>query len=75
MLGNKRKPMQATTDIESHGIMQRRDLVTERAVDRGISLQYSVGTLCAMEYLKGEGVSQSVAQRVLSEPSQRRHRN
>lgn len=75
MLGIKHKPMQATTEAESHGIVQRRDVLTERAVDRGISLQYSVGTLCAMEYMRAEGVPRSVAQRVLSEPAQRRRRN
>jgi hypothetical protein len=74
MLGIKHKPMHATAEAESHGIAQRRDVVTERAVNRGISLQYSVGTLCAMEYLRAEGVPRSVAQRVLSEPNQRRRR-
>jgi hypothetical protein len=75
MFGIQRKPMQAVTGAESPGSVQRHDVLTEQAVERGISLQYSVGTLCALEYLRAEGVSHSVAQRVLSEPAQRRNRH
>lgn len=75
MFGIQRKPMQAVTGTESPGSVQRHDLATEKTVERGISLQYSVGTVCALEFLQAEGVSHTVAQRVLSEPARRRNRH
>ncbi|MES2073441.1 MAG: hypothetical protein V4488_24015 [Pseudomonadota bacterium] len=67
--------MQAITGAESPGSVQRHDLVTANTVERGISLQYSVGTLCALEFLRAEGIDHGIAQRVLSEPTQRRNRH
>ncbi|HTD03808.1 hypothetical protein [Undibacterium sp.] len=74
MFGIQRKPMQAIIETESPGSVQRHDMATEKAVERGILLQSSVGTLCALEFLQAEGVSHIVAQRVLSEPTRRRSR-
>ncbi|MFZ6645037.1 hypothetical protein ACO0LO_04930 [Undibacterium sp. TJN25] len=75
MFVTQRKPMQAVTGAESPGSVQRHDLAMEQTVERGISLQYSVGTLCALEFLQAEGVNQAVAQRVLAEPTRRRSRH
>lgn len=53
-------------------VVQRRDDSMARTVDRGIGLQKTVGTMCAMEYLHSEGISHLIAQRVLSQPLKRR---
>jgi len=67
--------MQAVTGTGSPGSVQRHDQATEKTVERGIFLQHSVGTLCALEFLKAEGVNYTVAQRVLSDPARRRSRS
>ncbi|MDY7537362.1 hypothetical protein QN372_19445 [Undibacterium sp. RTI2.1] len=64
-----------SSELSSIGHAQRRDFITEKTVDSGISLQSSLGTLCAIEYMKSEGVPGSVTQRVLSQPAQRRLRS
>ncbi|WP_295994609.1 hypothetical protein [Rugamonas sp.] len=51
---------------------QRVDLGISAIVDRGISVQASFSTLCAIEYLKSHNVSSGVIERVLLHPEQRR---
>ncbi len=53
-------------------VVQRRNEMMAMTIDRGIGLQHSVSTMCAMEYLHSEGVPHQIAQRVLSQPSRRR---
>lgn len=50
----------------------RRDRLHSDIVDKGILLQGQVGTVCALEYLKGHGVGIDVIQRVLAGPDRRR---
>ncbi|MCU6435213.1 hypothetical protein LPB67_15660 [Undibacterium sp. Jales W-56] len=50
----------------------RQDRITEGIVNKGISIQSTFGTLCALEYLQAEGVSPIVSKRVLSDANQRR---
>jgi hypothetical protein len=51
----------------------RRDMRSAQIVLAGIALQEKSGTLCAFEYLRGEGINESVCQRVLNEPALRRN--
>lgn len=53
-------------------IIQRTDTLTAVHVDAGLSLQHHFGTNCALEYLRGQGVSAEISQRVLLHPDQRR---
>jgi hypothetical protein len=41
-------------------------------VDRGIEVQASFSTLCAVEYLKSHNIAAHIIQRVLLQPEQRR---
>lgn len=51
---------------------QRVDLGVSAIVDRGITVQSSFSTLCAIEYLKSHNVGPGVIERVLLHPEQRR---
>ena len=53
-------------------VVQRRNDAMAMTIDRGVGLQNSVGTMCALEYLHSEGVPHQIAQRVLSQPTRRR---
>jgi hypothetical protein len=58
-----------TRTAHSHA---RKDRLHSDIVDKGILLQGQVGTVCALEYLKGHGVRVDVIQRVLAGPERRR---
>jgi len=51
---------------------QRQDTARSEIVERGIEVQASFSTLCAVEYLKSRNVPPQVIQRVLLQPAQRR---
>lgn len=51
---------------------QRRDERSSAVVDRGITVQSSFNTICAIEYLKSHNVAPQVIERVLLHPEQRR---
>jgi hypothetical protein len=51
---------------------QRRDEESSAAVDRGILVQTSFNTVCAIEYMKSHNVAPQVIERVLLHPDQRR---
>ncbi len=51
---------------------QRHDEQSSAVVDRGISVQSSFNTICAIEYMKSHNVSPQVIERVLLHPEQRR---
>jgi hypothetical protein len=52
--------------------LPRVDLARSEIVDRGIEVQASFSTLCAVEYLKSHNIASHIIQRVLLQPSQRR---
>lgn len=72
MLMMQEKALHGDSSATVRDVVQRRDESTARTIDRGIGLQHSVSTMCAMEYLHSEGISNLIAQRVLSQPSKRR---
>jgi hypothetical protein len=53
-------------------LQQRRDEDCSQVVDRGIMVQSSFNTVCAIEYLKSHNVDPQVIERVLLHPDQRR---
>ncbi|XLZ71058.1 hypothetical protein ABT364_03575 [Massilia sp. SR12] len=50
----------------------RVDLARSAIVERGIEVQASFSTLCAVEYLKSRDIAPQIIQRVLQQPAQRR---
>jgi hypothetical protein len=53
-------------------LQQRHDEELSAVVDRGILVQGSFNTICAIEYLKSHNVDPQVIERVLLQPDQRR---
>lgn len=53
-------------------LQQRHDEESSAVVDRGIMVQTSFNTVCAIEYLKSHNVDPQVIERVLLHPDQRR---
>jgi len=51
---------------------QRSDEHSSAAVERGILVQNSFNTVCAIEYMKSHNVDPQVIERVLLHPEQRR---
>ncbi|HWW70629.1 MAG TPA: hypothetical protein VN089_11860 [Duganella sp.] len=51
---------------------QRHDEQCSAVVDRGIVVQSSFNTICAIEYMKSHNVAPEVIERVLLNPQQRR---
>lgn len=51
---------------------QRADRFSSQIVDRGIKVQESFSTLCAIEYMKSHNIHPDVIERVLLQPAQRR---
>ncbi|MFZ6656965.1 hypothetical protein [Undibacterium sp. TJN19] len=49
-------------------IHQRTDFHTAEHVNTGLHLQSTVGTLCALEFMKTRGVPNQVTERVLLQP-------
>lgn len=54
------------------GLIQRSDEESSAVVDRGILVQSSFNTVCAIEYMKSHNVDPQVIERVLLHPDQRR---
>ncbi|HEY0588105.1 MAG TPA: hypothetical protein VGD52_18360 [Pseudoduganella sp.] len=52
--------------------LPRVDSARSEIVDRGIEVQASFSTLCAVEYLKSHNIAPHIIQRVLLQPAQRR---
>ena len=53
-------------------LQQRHNEESSAVVDRGIMVQTSFNTVCAIEYLKSHNVDPQVIERVLLHPDQRR---
>jgi len=51
---------------------QRHDKQSSAVVERGIIVQASFNTICAIEYMKSHNVDPQVIERVLLNPDQRR---
>ncbi|USX23306.1 hypothetical protein NHH82_14530 [Oxalobacteraceae bacterium OTU3REALA1] len=51
---------------------QRHDEKSSAVVERGITVQASFNTICAIEYMKSHNVAPQVIERVLLHPEQRR---
>ncbi|MFZ6654020.1 hypothetical protein [Undibacterium sp. TJN19] len=65
--------LQNFEEVTTSNIHGRTDSATETKVAHGISLQQTVGTACALEYLRAHGVPRQVTQRVLTQPEHRRN--
>lgn len=63
----KRTPMD-TQQLQT----QRADRFSSQIVERGIKVQESFSTLCAVEYMKSHNIHFDVIERVLLNPAQRR---
>jgi hypothetical protein len=72
MLSTQETAQQADPYLKVRDVVQRRNEAMSRTIDRGVGLQHSVSTMCALEYLHSEGVPHQIAQRVLSQPTRRR---
>lgn len=64
--------LQEKKEFPSSGATVRTDSATENAIEHGISLQRTIGTTCAIEYLLAHGVPRQITQRVLTQPERRR---
>jgi hypothetical protein len=53
-------------------LQQRSNEQCSAVVDRGISVQSSFNTVCAIEYMKSHNIDPQVIERVLLHPEQRR---
>ena len=53
-------------------LQQRSDEQSSAVVNRGIQVQSSFNTVCAIEYMKSHNVDPQVIERVLLHPEQRR---
>ena len=62
----------SNADFDDSTAQQRRDKRISAVVDRGISVQSSFNTICAIEYMKSHNVAPQVIERVLLHPEQRR---
>jgi hypothetical protein len=71
-LSTQDKTPQSATYLNVRDVVQRRNDAMAMTIDRGVGLQNSVSTMCALEYLHSEGVPHQIAQRVLSQPTRRR---
>jgi hypothetical protein len=72
MLSTQEKALQNATYLNVRDVVQRRNESMAMTIDRGVGLQNSVSTMCALEYLHSEGIPHHIAQRVLSQPTRRR---
>jgi hypothetical protein len=72
MLSTQETTLQNTSYLNVRDVVQRRNDAMAMTIDRGVGLQNSVSTMCALEYLHSEGVPHQIAQRVLSQPTRRR---
>lgn len=65
----------AHSDSGQPATLQRRDERTSAVVERGITVQSSFNTICAIEYMKSHNVAPQVIERVLWYPEQRRKKH
>lgn len=66
-------PIQSAQHEGFAGLYQQRSDEQRRAiVDRGILVQASFNTVCAIEYMKSNNIAPQVIERVLLHPEQRR---
>jgi hypothetical protein len=72
MLSTQETTQQNAGYLNVRDVVQRRNDAMAMTIDRGVGLQNSVSTMCALEYLHSEGVPHQIAQRVLSLPTRRR---
>lgn len=72
MLSTQENVQKNTSYLIVRDVVQRRNELMSRTIDRGVGLQDSVSTMCALEYLHSEGIPHQIAQRVLSQPAKRR---
>ena len=72
MLSTQENVQQNTSYLIVRDVVQRRNELMSRTINRGVGLQDSVSTMCALEYLHSEGIPHQIAQRVLSQPAKRR---
>ncbi len=72
MLSTQETTLQNASYLNVRDVVQRRNDAMAMTIDRGVGLQNSVSTMCALEYLHSEGVPHQIAQRVLSQPTRRR---
>ena len=61
-----------SADLSQSSTQQRRDERISAVVERGIIVQSSFNTICAIEYMKSHNVAPHVIERVLLNPEQRR---
>lgn len=62
----------SNADLDDSATHQRSDERISAVVDRGISVQSSFNTICAIEYMKSHNVAPQVIERVLLHPELRR---
>jgi len=55
-----------------HLMQPRRNVLISAAVDRGLLVQSSFNTMCAIEYMKSHNIPPAVIERVLLQPDLRR---
>ncbi|WP_229633541.1 hypothetical protein [Duganella qianjiadongensis] len=55
-----------------HLMQPRRNALISAAVDRGLLVQSSFNTMCAIEYMKSHNIPAAVIERVLLQPELRR---
>jgi hypothetical protein len=72
MVTTQESALLSATYLNVRDVVQRRNDAMAMTIDRGVGLQNTVSTMCAMEYLHSEGVPHQIAQRVLSQPTRRR---
>ena len=58
--------------ISPQVLQQRQDERISSVVERGITVQSSFNTICAIEYMKSHNVDPQIIERVLLHPDQRR---
>ena len=62
----------SSADFTESTTQQRRDVRIRAVVERGITVQSSFNTICAIEYMKSHNVAPQIIERVLLHPEQRR---
>jgi hypothetical protein len=56
-------------------LVERKDLVLQRLVDRGVELDQEKGVVAAWTFMNRHGISEEIILRVLSGPTSRRSAN
>ena len=63
----------AASQSETFKANLRHDARRRDIVNHGLAMQQSANTICAVEYLKAQGIAAAVIERVLLDPQRRRH--